>query len=142
MYWKSNEKLEEHEKKLIEILQTIDEKYGDFIIIVEGKRDKQVLRDLGVRAAIIRTQAGKSRIQLVEEIVQTAGEGGKILILTDFDAEGIEIAKNLSRALERFEVRVMRRVRLIIRKYMGPYRAIEELVALFKKKDSPEPDVE
>ncbi|MBS3793748.1 MAG: hypothetical protein KGY80_02560 [Candidatus Thorarchaeota archaeon] len=137
MYWKSNEKLEEYEKKLIEILQTIDDTYGDFIIIVEGKRDEQLLRDFGVEAPIIRTQAGKSRFQLVEEIVRKADKGGKVLILTDFDSEGIEIAKSLSRALERYDVRVMRRLRLVIRKYMGPYRAIEELVALFKKRDFP-----
>lgn len=142
MYWKSNEKLLEREKNLIEILQSIDEEYENLTIIVEGKRDMQVLRDFGVDAPIIRTQAGKSRIELVNQIARIAGRRGKILILTDFDSEGIEIAKYLGRALERHNVRIMRRLRLVIRKYMGPYRAIEELVALFKKKDSPEPDAD
>ena len=131
-------RLSENERKLIETIQTLDERYPNLLVIVEGKRDVSVLRNLGLKAPIIKTQTLLSRPQLVEKIQAKAGAKGQVLILTDFDKEGKEIYKFLEKELELSGIKNLKRERRMIRKYMEHQNAIEQLVYLFKRRDSPE----
>jgi 5S rRNA maturation endonuclease (ribonuclease M5) len=131
-------KLRDNEHALIDIIQNLDSKYENLVIIVEGKRDVTVLRNLGLKAPIIKTQSKLSRYQVIEQIVAKAGEKGRVLILTDFDQEGKEICRYIERELEPTGVKTLKGVRLRVRKLMGNWRCIEELVSLFKRRDSPE----
>ena len=137
--YRSTRPLRENERVLLKILRDVPEKYNPLLIVVEGKRDIRILRNLGVTVPMIKTQTNKTREQLVDHIVKEAGQKGNVLILTDFDAEGIEICKALENLLEGRKVRILKRVRIKIRSLMGNWRCIEEMVALFKRKDSPEP---
>jgi 5S rRNA maturation endonuclease (ribonuclease M5) len=137
--YRSSRPLRDNERTLLKILQDVPEKYNPLLIVVEGKRDVSILRDLGVTVPMIKTQTNKTREQLADQIVQAAGHRGNLLILTDFDAEGIEINKALEILLEGRKVRILKRVRIRIRSLMGNWRCIEELVALLRRKDSPEP---
>ncbi len=139
MAWISDKRLRGNERLLIDILTQIEKKHPSIIIIVEGLRDERVLRNLGILAPIIRTQAGRLRPDLVDDIAEAAGKSGEVLILTDYDQEGIELAKFIESELEPRKVIVLRGLRLRIRNAMGNWRCIEELVALFGRKDSPEP---
>ncbi|MGD2073118.1 MAG: hypothetical protein PVG65_06485 [Candidatus Thorarchaeota archaeon] len=131
--------LRDNEKILLDIFSGLDHEYPNLLIIVEGKRDKKVLRNLGVHSNIIKTQIGKQRNALIEKIIHKVGKDGKVLILTDFDNEGIELQKFIQQELEIHKIKIMRRLRKQIRKAMSNWRCIEEMVALFKRKDSPEP---
>ncbi|MFW9769758.1 MAG: hypothetical protein ACFFF9_13385 [Candidatus Thorarchaeota archaeon] len=131
-------KLNESERALIETIQTLDSKYPHLLIIVEGKRDVSVLRNLGVKAPIIKTQTRLSRPKLMEKIVTKAGESGQVLILTDFDKKGKEIYRFIEKELELCSIKNLKRVRRLIRKYMEDWTTIEQMVSLFKRKDSPE----
>jgi len=135
---KRSMKLQDNERALLEIIQNLDMKYKRLLIVVEGKRDASVLRDLGVKAPIIRTQSGLPRHRIVEKIVEEVGKEGEILLLTDYDPEGREICNYLERELELSGVKTLRGVRTKIRKFMGTWRCIEELVTLLKRSDSPE----
>jgi len=128
----------DNERELVEMIQSLDSKYKDILIIVEGKRDVRVLRNLGVEAPIIKTQARLTRFDMVERIVSEAGEKKQVLILTDYDKEGKEICSFIERELEIRGVKVLKRERRMIRKLMGHWRCIEEITSLFKRKDSPE----
>jgi len=75
---------------------------------------------------------------MVEKIASKVGEKGQVLILTDYDKEGKEICSFIEKELETSGVKVLKRERRMIRKLMGHWRCIEELVSLFKRKDSPE----
>jgi 5S rRNA maturation endonuclease (ribonuclease M5) len=134
----SSRGLRENEKSLIRIIQKLDDIDG-ILVVVEGKRDEEILRSLGMRAPIIKTQQRLPRPDLVDDIADRAGRHGSVLILTDFDEEGIEIRKFIERGLEPKRIKVLQGLRLEIRKAMGNWRCIEEMVALFKRKDSPEP---
>ncbi len=135
----SSRDLRENEKTLIEIFTTLDMKYDRLLIIVEGMRDERVLRDLGVRTEIIRTQSGMSRAELLEKISASLGNGRELLILTDFDQEGDDLCRFIERGLEPHRAVILRSLRRRIRRVMGNWRCIEELVALFRRRDSPEP---
>jgi len=123
---------------LIETIQTLDERYPNLLVIVEGKRDVSVLRNLGVKAPIIKTQTLLTRPQLIEKIQAKAGKKGQVLILTDFDKKGKEIYKFLEKELELSGIKNLKRERRMIRKYMEHQITIEQLVYLFKRRDSPE----
>ncbi|MGY5879220.1 MAG: toprim domain-containing protein [Candidatus Thorarchaeota archaeon] len=131
-------KLQEHERELITLIQSLDSKYEDLLIVVEGKRDVLVLKNLGVEAPIIKTQSRLSRIDMAENIATKAGKKGQVLILTDYDNEGKEICSFIQKELELSGVKVLKRERRMIRKFMGPWRCIEEIASLFKRSDSPE----
>jgi len=131
-------KLQEHERQLVEIIQSLDTKYEHLLIVVEGKRDVLVLENLGVNAPMIKTQSRLSRIDMAEDIATKAGKKGQVLILTDFDKEGKEICRFIEKELELNGVKILKRERRMIRKYMGPWRCIEEITSLFKRSDSPE----
>ncbi|MFX0108925.1 MAG: hypothetical protein ACFE7R_11615 [Candidatus Hodarchaeota archaeon] len=134
----SSRRLRDNERSLIKLIQNIDD-YDGILVIVEGKRDESILRSLGVQAPIIKTQHGAPRPELLEEIASKVGTGGQVLILTDFDDEGIEICRFIEKGLEPRRIRVRQRYRREIRKAMGNWRCIEELISLFKRRDSPEP---
>ena len=131
--------LEPHEKRILEIFEEIDKKYPEVLIIVEGMRDEKLLRDFGLKARIMRTQMGLSRPELIHKIEDCLGPSRRVIILTDFDEEGNEIAAFLKIELELMRVKILERYRREIAQNMGNLRCIEELVVLFKRRYSPEP---
>lgn len=131
-------RLTENERKLIETIQTLDSRYPNLLVIVEGKRDVSVLRNLGLDAPIIKTQTRLTRPRLIEKIQAAAGERSQILILTDFDKKGKEIYRFIEKELELSGIKNLKRERRMIRKYMEHWTTIEQLVSLFKRSDSPE----
>jgi len=135
---KRSMKLRDNELALLKIIQTLDSKYENLVVIVEGNRDVTILRDIGLKAPIIKTQTKLPRYRTIEQIVEKAGNKGKVLILTDYDQEGEEICSYIERALEPTGVKTLKGVRIRIRRLMGNWRCIEELVALFKRRNSPE----
>ncbi|MHA1581874.1 MAG: toprim domain-containing protein [Candidatus Baldrarchaeia archaeon] len=64
-------------------------------ILVEGKKDEEVLRVLGVEGRIIKVSQ-QSLNTLIDQLYGCK----RVLILTDFDEKGEKIAKNLSSLLE------------------------------------------
>ena len=131
-------RLNENERALIEFIHTLDSKYQNLIVVVEGKRDVTVLRNLGLEASIIKTQTRLPRPELIERIVTEAGSNGQVLILTDFDKKGKEICRFIEKELELCGVKNLKRERRMIRKYMEDWTTIEQLVSLFKRSDSPD----
>lgn len=131
-------KLQDNERALLEILQSLDAKYENLIIVVEGNRDVAILRSLGVKAPIIKTQSSLPRHRIVEKIVEVAGKKGNVLILTDYDREGMKIFRYLEKELELSGAKTLQGVRRRIRKYMATWRCIEEFVSLLDRSDSPE----
>ncbi|MFW9957378.1 MAG: toprim domain-containing protein [Candidatus Odinarchaeota archaeon] len=135
---KRSMKLRDNERALLKIIQDLDSKYENLVVIVEGNRDVSVLRNLGVKAPIIKTQTKLPRYRMIEQIVERAGKRGKVLILTDYDQEGKETCNYIEKELELAGVKTLKGVRIRIRKLMGNWRCIEEFVALFNRRDSPE----
>lgn len=138
MELRRSRRLTENEVALVEFIQTLDSKYKNLLVIVEGKRDMTVLRNLGLGAPIIKTQTGLSRSELSDKIVKAAGKDGQVLVLTDFDREGKDTYRIIEKELEIAGVKNLKRERRLIRKYMDTWTTIEQLVSLFKRSDSPE----
>ena len=66
-------------------------------IIVEGQKDRESLRKLGITGPIECLQSSRRN---AVAFVENLGDAKKAIVLTDFDREGISLAKKLSRSLD------------------------------------------
>ncbi|MGA3291047.1 MAG: toprim domain-containing protein [Candidatus Bathyarchaeia archaeon] len=74
-------------------------------IIVEGKKDAQALRMLGVNGAILTVKTGgKSFLEATAEIEKLGGH--EIILLLDFDRRGKEGTLRLQRSLEWSKIKI------------------------------------
>jgi 5S rRNA maturation endonuclease (ribonuclease M5) len=79
------------------------------VVIVEGPRDLEALRQLGFRGEIsLFSQVGVPEADFIDA---TSREHGSVVILTDFDEEGRKIDLALSEGFERRAVRVEKGLR-------------------------------
>jgi 5S rRNA maturation endonuclease (ribonuclease M5) len=123
----------ELEAKLKEIINDVN--YSVSAVIVEGKRDEEALRSVGLRSIVIQfSSSGLPVFAFTEEVV--AGyKRSTVLVLLDFDREGNDLAERLSQEFEEGGVRVQRVFRRAIAKLLireGIFR-IEEISMLRKR---------
>ncbi|MFC1802969.1 toprim domain-containing protein [Thermoproteota archaeon] len=97
------------------------------LVLVEGPRDTESLISLGCITEIeILSHTGVNDFDLAEKI---AAKYGRVLILTDFDEEGLRLNRHFSKLLERKGVKVENGLRRRVGRLtaiMGVY-AIEAL---------------
>jgi 5S rRNA maturation endonuclease (ribonuclease M5) len=87
------------------IAQLVEESAKGKPIVVEGKKDAEALRDLGVCGPIVTVKTGgRSFLQATVEI--EALRETEINLLLDFDRRGREGTKRLQEGLERVKIRV------------------------------------
>ncbi|WP_297501840.1 toprim domain-containing protein [Thermococcus sp.] len=117
----------ENYKRFLQIIDELREFEG--ALIVEGMRDEVALRNLGVRAEIIRL----SRLPLAE-VALIASSHRDVMILTDFDRKGEELAKKLLRYLNgypcRVDIKTWKELRKLVRKDV---KGVEDLYELYLK---------
>ena len=75
------------------------ERLKDFVVIVEGKKDRAALKTLGLYNVIAIN--GRPLIKVVDEV---RGLGNAPVILTDFDSKGMEIARKLNSLFQAFRI--------------------------------------
>jgi 5S rRNA maturation endonuclease (ribonuclease M5) len=101
------------------------------IIIVEGAKDRDSLRRMGVEGTILCLKnSRRNSVGFVEEL-----DGEKeVILLTDFDREGVFLAKQLSRLLTSQNIHpnllLWRQLRGLTR---SDLRSIEELPKLYER---------
>jgi len=117
----------ENYKRFLELIDKLREFEG--ALIVEGPRDEVALRNLGVRAEIIRL----SRLPL-PEVALIASSHEDVKILTDFDRKGEELAKKLLRYLAgypcRVDIETWKELRKLVKKDI---KGVEDLYGLYLK---------
>jgi 2,5-diamino-6-(ribosylamino)-4(3H)-pyrimidinone 5'-phosphate reductase len=98
-------RLQEKEEKILKILEKLaEESAKGKPIVVEGKKDVNALRALGVNGTLLTVKTGgKSFLDAVCEI-ETLGVSEVILFL-DFDRRGREGTKHLKQSLERAKIK-------------------------------------
>jgi 5S rRNA maturation endonuclease (ribonuclease M5) len=95
-------------------------------IVVEGLKDRESLRKLGVKGRILCLQSSRRNALGFAEELQ---EGEDVLVLTDFDREGVSLAKRLSRILTAQRVHANLSLWQALRHLTrSDVRSIEELV--------------
>ncbi|MFO7792246.1 MAG: toprim domain-containing protein [Candidatus Saliniplasma sp.] len=85
------EKLEGTER----VLETIREKNREIPIIVEGKKDVNALRRLGIKGRIIKIKTSKTVFRIIEGLRK---EHDEVIILTDWDRTGARLYHRVKKA--------------------------------------------
>jgi 5S rRNA maturation endonuclease (ribonuclease M5) len=101
------------------------------VIVVEGIRDRDALRNIGIPGRILCLKSSrKNVVRFVEELHDVS----EVIILTDFDREGVFLAKRLARILNAENVRnnliFWRDLRRLAR---SDIRSIEELPKYYQR---------
>jgi 5S rRNA maturation endonuclease (ribonuclease M5) len=115
------------DRKLESFINTIEE-LKESIVIVEGKRDKKALENLGIHNTV--PINGKPLIEIVQQIADMGKTGKDIIILTDFDREGRRIASKLELLLKKYGVHPNSRLRCCVMNF--GWNKIEDLNCLAK----------
>ncbi len=99
-------KLKEKEEKIQQIITKLaEESAKGKPIVVEGKKDEQALRILGVNGIIVTVKTGgKSFLDVTTEI-ETLGTQ-EVILLLDFDRRGKEGTLRLQRDMERSKIKI------------------------------------
>ena len=86
------------------------------VVVVEGERDRAALRKLGARGAIALVHRGQSVSTLSHDL---AKDCRRVIVMTDWDLEGGQIARHLERFLSvgevEFDLDYRRRFALLLR---------------------------
>jgi 5S rRNA maturation endonuclease (ribonuclease M5) len=126
-------RLQEKEATLNEALNTlVEESAKGTLILVEGKKDMETLRALGLQGPILTVKTGgKSFIDVVSELEEQ--KPVKVVLLLDFDRRGKQGTNRLRRNLERTGIRVDLAVWLALLGSVGKdVQCIEGLTAYLK----------
>jgi len=97
--------LRERQERIQHVLERLIEESSNGIpIVVEGKKDVETLRQLGVEGKIISAKTGgKSRLDVVCEIEESGAK--EVIMLFDFDRRGREWTKAFGQHLERAKIK-------------------------------------
>jgi len=97
--------LKEKEEKIQNLLDRLVEESAEGTpIVVEGRKDIETLRALGVQGRIVSAKTGgKSRLDVISEVEKTGAH--EVILLLDFDRRGKEWSKILKEHLERAKIR-------------------------------------
>jgi 5S rRNA maturation endonuclease (ribonuclease M5) len=67
------------------------------VVVVEGDRDRTSLQRLGIEGAIVKVHRGRPLAGTAHDLV---GRARRVIVLTDWDAEGGNLARRLREFLE------------------------------------------
>ncbi|MDP1553320.1 MAG: hypothetical protein Q8M06_09945 [Methanobacteriaceae archaeon] len=89
-------------------------------ILIEGKKDEKALRELGINGFFIKVSGSPLNLFEIAEIA--AESSPNVIILTDFDKKGNQLAKKLSNDIQSLgscpEMKIRRRIMGMTRKYI------------------------
>ena len=98
-------RLKEREEKILKILEALaEESAKGKPIVVEGKKDVEALRALGIAGTLLTVKTGgKSFLDTVCEIEKMGVP--EVILFLDFDRRGKEGTKRLKQSLERAKIK-------------------------------------
>ena len=92
LYIMGNKKSHKEEKLRSNLIENIASlKRKNYLLIVEGDKDKKALEKIGLKNIFVINKTGVSLYSRIEEIKSMIGKKGKCVILTDFDKKGRKI---------------------------------------------------
>ncbi len=95
------------------------------LIIVEGRRDESALRSLGIRGPVM-TASYRSALDLAEDVSRSYS---RIIMLTDWDEKGEEMALNIEQHLRsvgsRADMDIRSRLKRLVRKEIKDVESLD-----------------
>ncbi|ADL58873.1 MULTISPECIES: toprim domain-containing protein [Methanothermobacter] len=109
-------------------------------ILIEGRKDEEALRELGVEGPFIKVSGSMMGLS---EIALRAASASRVIILTDFDRKGSELAKRLYTDIQSLganpDLRIRRRLMGMTRKYIKDIQSLPSYIERLKLEVCPYP---
>jgi 5S rRNA maturation endonuclease (ribonuclease M5) len=87
------------------MMQLAEDSASGIPVVVEGRKDLDALRSLGVEGPVLMTKTGgKSFVQVLQELEETGVV--EVILLLDFDRRGKEGTAHFKEELERSKIKV------------------------------------
>ena len=98
-------RLQEKEEEITQILNALaEESAKGTLILVEGKKDVEALRTLGIEGSMLTVKTGgRSFVDVVSELEES--KTPRVILLLDFDRRGKEGTRRLKQNLERAKIK-------------------------------------
>ncbi len=90
-------RIKEELEGVLRVLEKLRERDRDIPILVEGRKDRQALKKLGVGGKIILIKRRRSVFHIIEDL---RGEYREVILLTDWDRAGGRLAHGIRKACE------------------------------------------
>jgi len=107
-------------------------------VLIEGQKDEQALKELGVNGNFIKVSG--SGLKLFE-IAEIAAQSARVVILTDFDRKGNELAKRLSEDIQSLgshpDLRLRRIIMGITRRYIKDIQSLPRHMEQLELEENP-----
>ena len=108
-------------------------------ILIEGKKDEVALRKLGIEGNFIKVSG--SPLKLYEIAEQAAKSSSKIIILTDFDKKGNELAKRLAEDIQALgshpDLEIRKKIMGITRRYIKDIESLSRHLRQLELEECP-----
>jgi 5S rRNA maturation endonuclease (ribonuclease M5) len=118
---------------LEDILDQLRVRNLDDPVLVEGKRDKDALFELGLNGEILLVNTGHTLIEMCEDLSRRYTE---IILMLDWDRKGHQLTANIERNLTPLGVKVdksfMVRIFHLVSKETKEVEALDRLLARFR----------
>ncbi|MCG2828865.1 toprim domain-containing protein [Methanothermobacter sp. K4] len=109
-------------------------------ILIEGRKDEEALRELGVEGPFIKVSGSMMGLS---EIALRAASASRVIILTDFDRKGSELAKRLYTDIQSLganpDLRIRRRLMGMTRRYIKDIQSLPSYIERLKLEVCPYP---
>lgn len=117
-------------RKLLRLNEELEELkyYGEqgVPILIEGKKDEKALRELGIEGDFIKVSGSPLNLFEIAEIA--AESSPQVIILTDFDKKGNQLAKRLSQDIQSLgshpDTQIRRKIMGMTRKYIKDIQSL------------------
>lgn len=128
-------KIERKLKALTEILEKLAKEASRGVpIVVEGRKDREAIERLGIKGRVVEV---KSSRQVVVDVLDEVS-GGEVILLVDFDRDGVELAKHIISYLESEGVKVdstyWREIRALVRRDVKDVEGLPSYLEGLKEK--------
>ncbi|MEM3459393.1 MAG: toprim domain-containing protein [Candidatus Bathyarchaeia archaeon] len=123
-------RLKEKEEKILQILSCLAEESAKGTpIVVEGKKDIEALRNMGIQGKILSAKTGgKTLLDVVSEIEKCGTR--EVILMLDFDRRGEEWTKRLTQILEKTRIKINTEYRNALLSLVGrDIKDVESLTA-------------
>jgi 5S rRNA maturation endonuclease (ribonuclease M5) len=99
----------ERYEEIVKVVDDLRELSGRMPVVVEGMRDAKALATLGIHTNVVTLSKGMSLFSFCEELSRSWRE---VVVLTDWDRKGGQLARRLKEAFKANETKVVDEIRM------------------------------
>ena len=127
-------------QKLLSIMEELQKCAKQGIpILIEGKKDEEALNKLGINGNFIKVSGSPFKLYEIAEIATE--NSSRVIILTDFDKKGKELAKKLSEDIQGLgyhpDLEIRRKIMGMTHKYIKDIESLSRHIRQLKLEECP-----